>query len=135
MTAQTEGEKDTDTDAGGELDEHGGTAQAALSESSAVKKRRLVVVIGSLWLGTLLMALDETMIATIATPIASSLSATSSFSWITTTYVIGSTVSQAIGGHLANVFGRRKALAGNYSLFALGTLFCRLALGGKAYLM
>ncbi|OGM48940.1 hypothetical protein ABOM_003073 [Aspergillus bombycis] len=60
------------------------------------------------------------MIATITTPIASSLSATSSFSWITTTYVIGSTVSQAIGGHLANVFGRRKALAGNYSLFALG---------------
>jgi MFS family permease len=67
------------------------------------------------------------MIATIAIPIASSLSAASNFSWITTTYVIGSTVSQAISGHLANAFGRRKALASNYFLFSLGTLFCGLA--------
>lgn len=67
------------------------------------------------------------MIATIATPISSSLSATSSFSWITTAYVIGSTVSQAISGHLANAYGRRKALAVNYFLFSIGTLFCGLA--------
>ena len=59
MTVQTEGEKDTDTDAGGELDEHGGTAQAALSESSAVKKCRLVVVIGSLWVSFLSSSLSR----------------------------------------------------------------------------
>ncbi|KAJ5689315.1 MFS general substrate transporter [Penicillium macrosclerotiorum] len=67
------------------------------------------------------------MIATIATPIASSLSAASSFSWITTAYFIGSTLLQAISGHLANAYGRRKALAVNYALFSLGKFFCGLA--------
>ncbi|PYH44436.1 MFS general substrate transporter [Aspergillus saccharolyticus JOP 1030-1] len=128
-SGQMDGEKHAlaDTARGVERGEHGVNSQAAFSESNTIKTRRLVVLLGSLWLGTLLMALDETMIATIATPIANSLSAASSFSWITTAYVIGSTVSQAISGHLANAYGRRKALAVNYFLFSLGTLFCGLA--------
>ena len=67
------------------------------------------------------------MIATIAIPISTSLNAFSSFPWLTTTYLLGSTIAQAISGHLVDIFGRRKGLLVCYGLFALGTLLCGLA--------
>jgi MFS family permease len=70
---------------------------------------------------------DETMIATISVPIANSLNAFDSFSWITTTYLLGSTIAQAMSGHLTDIVGRRKGLAVCYFAFVLGTLFCGLS--------
>ena len=67
------------------------------------------------------------MIATIAVPITTSLRSFSNFSWLTTTYVLGSSISQVLSGHLTDIFGRRKGLMVCYSLFALGTLLCGLA--------
>ncbi|TKX27208.1 MFS transporter-like protein 5 [Elsinoe australis] len=94
---------------------------------SEISTRRLALLLGSLWFGALLVALDETMIATIAVPIATSLDAFSSFSWISTTYVIGSAVSQSLSGHLTDIVGRRKGIVVCYSCFAFGTLLCGLA--------
>jgi MFS family permease len=67
------------------------------------------------------------MIATVSVSIANSLDAFDSFSWITTTYLLGSTVAQAMSGHITDMFGRRKGLAVCYSAFVLGTLFCGLS--------
>ncbi|KAL9136912.1 MAG: hypothetical protein Q9175_001892 [Cornicularia normoerica] len=67
------------------------------------------------------------MIATIAVPISTSLRSFSNFSWLTTTYVLGSSISQVLSGHLTDIFGRRKGLMVCYGLFALGTLLCGLA--------
>ncbi|KAF1828207.1 MFS general substrate transporter [Decorospora gaudefroyi] len=92
-----------------------------------VSTSRLVLVLGSLWIGVLLVALDETMIATIAIPIATSLNSFTEFSWLTTAYLLGSSTSQAFSGHLVDRFGRRNGLVVCYSLFTLGTLLCGLA--------
>lgn len=67
------------------------------------------------------------MIATIAIPIVNSLDSLSNFSWLTTSYLLGSSISQAFSGHLTDIFGRRKGLVFCYCLFALGTLLCGLA--------
>ena len=67
------------------------------------------------------------MIGTIAIPIASSLDSFSNFSWLTTSYLLGSTISQAFSGHLTDIFGRRKGLVLCYGLFTLGTLLCGIA--------
>jgi MFS family permease len=67
------------------------------------------------------------MIATISLPIATSLDAFASFSWLTTTYLLGSTIAQALSGHLTDIVGRRKGLAVSYSAFILGTLLCGLS--------
>ena len=74
------------------------------------------------------------MIATIAVPITTSLHSFSNFSWLTTTYVLGSSVSQVLSGHLTDIFGRRKGLMVCYGLFALGTLLCGLASNLPAFL-
>ncbi|KAI9743763.1 MAG: hypothetical protein M1818_002496 [Claussenomyces sp. TS43310] len=60
-------------------------------------------------------------------PIAVSLDSPSTFSWLTTAYLLGSTTSQAFSGHLVDIFGRRKGLVLCYGLFALGTLLCGIA--------
>jgi MFS family permease len=67
------------------------------------------------------------MIATISVPIANDLNGFESFSWITTAYLLGSTIAQAVSGHITDMFGRRKGLAACYSAFVLGTLFCGLS--------
>ncbi|KAG9943459.1 MFS general substrate transporter, partial [Aureobasidium melanogenum] len=87
----------------------------------------LVPVLSGLWIGTLFVALDETMIATIAVPITTSLASLSSFSWVSTTYLTGSIVSQAISGHLVDFFGRIPGLMVCFALFTTGTVLCGLA--------
>ena len=74
------------------------------------------------------------MIATIAVPITTSLRSFSNFSWLTTAYVLGTSVSQVLSGHLTDIFGRRKGLMVCYGLFALGTLLCGLASSLPAFL-
>ncbi|CAG8961530.1 hypothetical protein HYFRA_00013948 [Hymenoscyphus fraxineus] len=92
-----------------------------------LKEGRLWLILGSLWVGVLLVALDETMIATIAVPITTTLHSFSSYAWFTTTYLIGSSVSQALSGYLTDLFGRRKGLTVCYALFTLGILLCGVA--------
>ncbi|MCJ1285741.1 hypothetical protein MMC26_005082 [Xylographa opegraphella] len=88
---------------------------------------RLVLILGGLWLGVLLVALDDTMLATISIPISVSYNSFSKLSWIQTTFPIGASVSQPLSGHLTDIYGRRKGLIVCYGLFAIGTLLCGLA--------
>ncbi|MCJ1378046.1 hypothetical protein MMC17_001142 [Xylographa soralifera] len=88
---------------------------------------RLVLILGGLWLGVLLVALDDTMLATISGPISASYNSFSKLSWIQTTFPIGASVSQPLSGHLTDIYGRRKGLIVSYGLFAMGTLLCGLA--------
>ena len=67
------------------------------------------------------------MIATMAVSITTSLHSFSSYAWLTTTYILGSSVSQALSGHLTDLFGRRNGLMVCYCLFAIGILLCGIA--------
>ncbi|MCJ1432600.1 hypothetical protein MMC27_001957 [Xylographa pallens] len=104
----------------------GGSAelQIIMEEPST---RRLVLILGGLWLGVLLVALDDTMLATISGPISASYNSFSKLSWIQTTFPIGASISQPLSGHLTDIYGRRKGLIVCYGLFAMGTLLCGLA--------
>ena len=88
---------------------------------------RLVLILGGLWLGIILVALDDTMLATISGSISVSYNSFSKLSWIQTTFPIGASVSQPLSGHLTDIYGRRKGLIVCYGLFATGTLLCGLA--------
>jgi MFS family permease len=74
------------------------------------------------------------MIATIAVPITTTLHSFSSYAWFTTTYLLGSSVSQALSGYLTDIFGRRKGLTVCYGLFALGILLCGIAANMPTFL-
>lgn len=89
--------------------------------------RELVLVLGSIWLGVFLAALDATVVATLSAAISSSFNSLSLLSWIATSYLISNAAFQPLSGKLTDIFSRRTGLVFSNIFFALGNLICGLA--------
>jgi EmrB/QacA subfamily drug resistance transporter len=89
--------------------------------------RRLCIVMGSIWVGVFLGALDSTVIATLSAPISTSFNSLSLLSWLATAYLIACAACQPISGRLTDIFSRRIGLVVSNILFAAGNLMCGLA--------
>ncbi|KAL9000701.1 MAG: hypothetical protein Q9169_000737 [Polycauliona sp. 2 TL-2023] len=88
---------------------------------------RLLVVLGSIWLGCFLAALDSTIIATLTVPISSSFHSLSLLSWLASAYLIANAALQPLSGRLTDILGRRTGLLFSNLFFAAGNLICGLA--------
>ena len=88
---------------------------------------RLLIVLGSIWLGCFLAALDSTIIATLSAPISSSFHSLSLLSWLASAYLIANAALQPLSGRLTDIFGRRTGLLFSNLFFAAGNLICGLA--------
>jgi MFS family permease len=88
---------------------------------------RLALIMGTAWVGVFLMALDTTIIATLAAPISSEFRSLNMLSWIATAYLISSAAVLPITGRLTDIFGRGPGLVVSNILFATGNLICGLA--------
>lgn len=81
---------------------------APLAEEPPTKK--LIVIMGSLWLSTFFAALDSTVVATLSGPITASLNSGTLFAWTASGYLIANAAFQPLSGKLTDIYGRR---AGN----------------------
>ncbi|KID85232.1 Major facilitator superfamily domain, general substrate transporter [Metarhizium guizhouense ARSEF 977] len=88
---------------------------------------RLVLIMCTAWIGVFLGAMDETIIDTIAGPIASEFKSLYLFSWLATAYLLSSAACLPIMGRLTDIFGRGPGLVLCNVLFAAGNLICGLA--------
>ncbi|KAL7266748.1 hypothetical protein RUND412_010687 [Rhizina undulata] len=88
---------------------------------------RLAVVMGAIWTGVFLAALDTTVITTLLAPISSTFSSFSSISWVATGYLIANSALQPLFGRLTDIYGRQAGLLFCNVSFALGTLMCGFA--------
>ncbi|PHH63399.1 hypothetical protein CDD81_6000 [Ophiocordyceps australis] len=88
---------------------------------------RLALVIGIAYIGVLLGAIDQTIVATLSGPIASEFSSLSLLSYLVTAYLIASAACQPVSGRLTDIFGRGPSLALCNLLFALGNLICAMS--------
>lgn len=88
---------------------------------------RLVVVMGSAWVGVFLGAVDSTIIATLSGPISSEFKSLSLLSWLASAYFIANAACQPISGRLTDIFGRGPGLVFSNIFFAAGNLICGLA--------
>jgi EmrB/QacA subfamily drug resistance transporter len=80
------------------------------------------------FLGVLLAALDQTIVATAAPTIQRVLNIDNSlYSWITTAYLVASTVFVPIWGKLSDLYGRKPILLIGISIFLLGSVLCGLS--------
>ncbi len=80
------------------------------------------------FLGVLLAALDQTIVATAAPTIQKVLNIDNSlYSWITTAYLVASTVFVPIWGKLSDLYGRKPILLIGISIFLLGSVLCGLS--------
>ena len=80
------------------------------------------------FLGVLLAALDQTIVATAGPSIQADLKIPASlFVWVTTAYIVASTVMVPIYGKLSDLFGRKLILLIGIGIFLTGSLLCGLS--------
>ncbi|CAI7655740.1 unnamed protein product [Penicillium discolor] len=89
--------------------------------------KELIWILGSIWLGVFLAALDTTIVATLSAPISSSFNSFSLLSWLATSYLISNAACQPLSGRLTDIYSRRWGLVFSNVFFALGNLICGLA--------
>ena len=103
------------------------TSDSAPPTGVAMTHRQILFVIYGLMAGMFLAALDQTIVGTSIKTIADDLDGLSLQAWVTTAYLIMSTISTPIYGKLSDIFGRRPLFITAISIFLLGSLLAGLA--------
>ena len=89
--------------------------------------RQVLVILSGLMLGMLLAALDQTIVSTSIRTIADDLHGYSMQAWVTTAYLITSTLSTPLYGKLSDMFGRKPFYLAAITIFVVGSLACSFA--------
>jgi EmrB/QacA subfamily drug resistance transporter len=87
----------------------------------------LAFTVAGLLLTLLLAALDNTIVATAMPRIVGELGGFDRYTWVTTAYLLTSTVTVPIVGKLVDQYGRRRFLLGGAVFFLATSLLCTLA--------
>ena len=96
-------------------------------EAPLLPKRELMFVLGSLLIGTLLAALDNTIVSAALPTIVGELRGFSSYAWVGTIYILTSTIATPILGKLSDIYGRKLILQSAVLVFTIGSVLCALA--------
>lgn len=92
-----------------------------------MSRREINLVVLGLMAGMFLSALDQTIVGTSMRTIADDLNGLSLQAWVTTAYLITSTIMTPIYGKLSDIFGRRPLFIFAISMFLLGSLLAGLS--------
>lgn len=97
-------------------------AQAISEAGGVMTHRQILFVIFGLMAGMFLSSLDQTIVGTSMRTIADDLDGLSLQAWVTTAYLITSTISTPIYGKLSDLFGRRPLFIIAIVIFLIGSV-------------
>ena len=100
------------------------TAIPAGQTFSTSEKR---VTLAAVMIVFLLSALDQTIVSTAMPKIVAQLQGLDLYSWVTTAYLLSSTVMVPIWGKLSDIYGRKPILVSGIGVFLSGSVLCGLA--------
>ncbi|MBP2705844.1 MFS transporter [Microbispora sp. RL4-1S] len=109
-----------------------------MTEAAAVpgRSKEVMAVLPGLMLAIMLAMLDNMIVGTAMPRIVGELNGLEYFTWVTTAYVLGTTVSTPIWGKLGDLYGRKNIFIGSIVLFLVGSALCGMAgsslLGGTS---
>ncbi|KAI9712792.1 MAG: hypothetical protein M1820_001414 [Bogoriella megaspora] len=109
----------------GNAEEDGNVDEVPIAKAPSTG--RILIVLGSIWIGVFFAALDSTIVATLSTPISNSFNSFTLLSWVASGFLIANAALQPLMGKLTDIFGRRSGLVLSNLLFGVGTLICGLA--------
>jgi len=89
--------------------------------------RQILVIYSGLLLGILLAALDQTIVSTALPTIVGDLGGLNRLSWVVTSYLLASTITQPIYGKLGDLYGRKRLFQIAIVIFLIGSAFCGAA--------
>jgi EmrB/QacA subfamily drug resistance transporter len=96
-------------------------------ESGEYSHSQILTILSGLLLGMFLAALDQSIVGTSIRTIADDLHGLSIQAWVTTAYLITSTITTPIYGKLGDLYGRKKLFLFAITLFILGSAACSFA--------
>lgn len=101
---------------------------AAHARATAISRRDRVYAMAGVLLALLLSGLDQTIVATAGPEIQRDLSIPASlYAWLTTSYLVASTVMLPIYGKLSDIYGRKPILLVGVVLFLTGSVVAGLS--------
>jgi EmrB/QacA subfamily drug resistance transporter len=95
--------------------------------TDVLQGRRLVLATAGVMLALLLASLDQTIVGTAMPRIIADLNGLDYYAWVTTAYLVTSTVVVPIAGKLGDMFGRKPFLLTGMIGFVLASALCGLA--------
>jgi EmrB/QacA subfamily drug resistance transporter len=96
-------------------------------EDGGLPHRQIMLVVYGLMLGMLLAALDMTIMGTATKTIADQLHGQTIQAWVTTAYLITSTIATPLYGKLSDIYGRKPMYLSAISLFLIGSVLSGIA--------
>ena len=109
----------------------GGATSSQSTESSAESRvlshRQILEIIAGLMLGMFLAALDQTIVASAIRTIGDDLHGLSVQAWVTTAYLITSTITTPLYGKLSDLYGRKPFFIAAISIFVAGSALSAFA--------
>lgn len=89
--------------------------------------RQINLIVGGLMVGMFLAALDQMVVSTAIRTIGDDLHGLTVQAWVTTAYLIASTISTPLYGKLSDIFGRKPLYVFSISSFVVGSLLSGMA--------
>jgi EmrB/QacA subfamily drug resistance transporter len=100
---------------------------AAAERTEGLSHRQVLTILTGLLLGMFLGALDQTIVATAIRRIGDDLNGLSVQAWVTTAFLITSTIATPLYGKLSDIYGRKPLFLIAISIFILGSALCGLS--------
>src|SRR3954452_12342799 len=110
------------------------TANGAQPTTPAdVHGRQLIIILGGVILGLLLAALDQTVVGPAMFRIIRDLRGLEHYAWVTTAYLLTSTITVPIAGKLGDMFGRKWFFVTGMVIFIGASMLCGLSSGTEPF--
>ncbi|WP_067654251.1 MDR family MFS transporter [Nocardia harenae] len=104
-------------------------AIAAADSAEPLSRARTRVVFGTVVLGMLMAALDQTIVSTALPTIVADLGGAGHMAWVVTAYLLAEAVATVLAGKLGDLFGRKLVFQLSALIFIAGSMVAGLANG------
>jgi EmrB/QacA subfamily drug resistance transporter len=103
------------------------TAPTSPAGSGELTHKQIMTILSGLMLGMFLAALDQTIVSTAIRTIGDDLNGLSVQAWVTTAFLITSTIATPLFGKLSDIYGRKPMFMIAITIFIVGSALCGLA--------
>ena len=103
------------------------SAASADFPGKGLTHRQILTVMAGLMIGMFLAALDQTIVSTAIRTIADDLNGYDMQAWVTTAYLVTSTVVTPLYGKVSDIYGRKPFFLLAITIFVIGSLACSMA--------
>ena len=101
--------------------------QSVARDFIQLPRRQVVLTMVGLLLAMFLAALDQTIVSTAMPRIIADLGGFDRYTWVTTAYLVASTVAVPIVGRLTDIYGRKIFFIGGISVFIVGSVLAGMS--------